>query len=115
MSNGSQLFKIDPATKQADPAREVDFAQLGFKEKQDIQEWIISNPSILGEELLVVAKEFSAFDKEGNLVIVELKRDDTGTGVHWQAVKDASYFQRAGPDHVQAGSKNTWTQATSKT
>ena len=48
MSNGSQLFKIDPATKQANPAREVDFAQLGFKEKQDIQEWIISNSSILG-------------------------------------------------------------------
>jgi hypothetical protein len=72
-------------------------------ERQDLEKWIEENPEILGEELLVVTTEYDKFDKtderldllaldkEGNLVIVELKRDDSGKTVELQAIKYAAY------------------------
>ena len=107
MSNLGHLFKIDPENKHAEAVEEINFAQLGFQERKDIQEWIVANPNILGEGLLIIAKEFSGFertneradivavDRDGKVVIIELKRDDTGSDVHWQAIKYASYFHRA--------------------
>lgn len=32
-----------------------------------------------------------AIDKQGSLVVIELKRDDSGSDVEWQAIKYASY------------------------
>ena len=84
---------------------EVDFARLGLRERRDIQEWIANNPHVLGEDLLIIGKEFSDFDQtnerldllavdaHGRIVIIEVKRDDTGSDVHWQAIKYASYFR----------------------
>ena len=43
--------------------REVEFADLGFQERRDIQEWVANNPGILGDELLIIGKEFSGFDR----------------------------------------------------
>jgi len=105
MSGQPQLFRIDPENDQAEAIAEVDFARLGLRERRHIQEWVAANPSILGEDLLIVGKEFSGFDRtderldllaldpEGKVVVIELKRDDTGADVHWQAIKYASYFQ----------------------
>ena len=107
-----RLFKIDPSQQKAGAVTEVDFAEVGFRERRDIQEWIADNPSILGEDLLIIAKEFSAFDKTsdradlvavdrvGKVVVIELKRDDTGADVHWQAIKYASYFQNTKSDGI---------------
>ena len=93
---------------------EVDFTDLGFQERRDIQEWIAANPGILGQELLIVSKEFSGFDRtnerldlmavdvDGRLVVIELKRDDTGVDVHWQAIRYASYLHRADADGIVA-------------
>ena len=112
MSSGPQLFKIDPSEKNAEAVAEVEFPRAGFQERRDIQEWVAANPNVLGEELLIIAKEFSGFDKtserpdlvavdkDGNLVIIELKRDDSGADVHWQAIKYASYFQGARPEAI---------------
>ena len=106
MSAEPQLFRIDPQSAKSEAMKEVDFARLGFKERGDIQEWIAANPKILGDGLLIIAKEFSDFDrtnerldllavgKDGRLVIIELKRDDSGTDAHWQAIKYASYLQQ---------------------
>ena len=90
----------------------MDFARLGLRERRDIQEWISNNPEILGEDLLIVGKEFSGFDRtnerldllavdtDGRLVIIELKRDDTGTDAHWQAIKYASYLRDASQEVI---------------
>ena len=92
--------------------REVDFADLGFQERRHIQEWIAANPGILGQELLIVGKEFDDFDRtrerldllavdiDGKLVVIELKRDDTGVDVHWQAIKYASYLHRVSAPRI---------------
>ena len=62
--------------------------------------------------MLIIGKEFSDFDRTnerldllavdsyGRLVIIELKRDDTGADAHWQAIKYASYLHRAGIDEI---------------
>ena len=105
-----QLYRINPENRQSEQIEEVDFARLGFQERRDIQEWVAANPGILGDDLLIIGKEFSGFDltnerldllavdSDGKLVIIELKRDDSGTDAHWQAIKYASYFQRADKD-----------------
>ena len=105
MSAEPQLFRIEPDTKESSSMEEVDFVRLGFRERRDIQEWIAKNPRILGEDLLIIGKEFSNFDRtserldllavdaHGRIVIIEVKRDDTGNDAHWQAIKYASYFR----------------------
>ena len=112
MSGEPQLFRVNPESQQSDWIEEVDFARLGLRERRDIQEWVAANPGILGDDLLIIGKEFSGFDQtserldllavdlDGRLVIIELKRDDTGSDVHWQAIKYASYFQRATADSI---------------
>ncbi len=112
MSRGPQLFRIHPSTRESDALREVDFAQLGLQERRDIQEWVAANPGIMGEDLLIVTKEFSSFDRtsdrldllavdaNGKLVVIELKRDDTGTDAYWQAIKYASYLRRASQEEI---------------
>ena len=109
---GSELFKINPTTRESVAMREVNFADLGFQERRDIQEWIAANPDILGQELLIVSKEFRDFDRtnerldllavdiDGKLVVIELKRDDTGVDVHWQAIKYASYLHRVSAPRI---------------
>ena len=112
MSREPQLFRVDPSTREPAALEEVDFAQLGLRERRDIQEWVAANPNILGDDLLIVAKEFSGFDRtserldllavdaNGRLVVIELKRDDTGADVYWQAIKYASYLRRAGKQAI---------------
>ena len=113
MSGEPQLFKVNPRNhRETSRIEEVDFSQLGLKERQDIQEWVAAHPGILDEELLMIGKEFSDFDKtnerpdllavdrDGRLVVIELKRDDSGTDAHWQAIKYASYFRRFTTDDI---------------
>ena len=112
MSADPQLFRINPDNHESEAITEVDFAQLGFQERRDIQEWVAANPGILGEDLLIIGKEFSGFDRtnerldllaadeDGRLVVIELKRDDTGADAHWQAIKYASYLHRVDADRI---------------
>ncbi len=62
MTTGPQLFRINSKNRESHKVKEVDFARMGLWERQDIQEWIAANPSILGDDLLIVGKEFSGFD-----------------------------------------------------
>jgi len=89
------------------------FSELGFRERSDLQEWIANDPQVLGEELLIIQKEFSGFsdtkerldllalDKNGDLVIIENKLDDSGRDVTWQALKYASYCSSLSKDNIR--------------
>lgn len=69
-TDNNELIKINPRG----------FKELGFKERENLQEWIAKTPSALGEELLIIQKEFDGFDdtrerldllaldKKGNLI-----------------------------------------------
>ena len=77
------MYLIDREKNRISRLEEKTFSELKFKEREHLQEWIANNPSSLGEELLIIQKEFSGFgetnerldllalDKVGNLVIIE--------------------------------------------
>ncbi|ABM23939.1 DUF4268 domain-containing protein [Marinomonas sp. UCMA 3892] len=97
------MFTVNHQTNRISPVRTKKFSELGFTERKHLQEWLAHEPSALGEELLIIQKEFDGFDdtrerldllaldKDGNLVIIENKLDDSGRDVVWQALKYASY------------------------
>ncbi|MCZ6276100.1 DUF4268 domain-containing protein [Vibrio parahaemolyticus] len=97
------MFTVNHQTNRISPVRTKKFSELGFTERKHLQEWLAHEPSALGEELLILQKEFDGFDdtrerldllaldKDGNLVIIENKLDDSGRDVVWQALKYASY------------------------
>nr|WP_314266799.1 DUF4268 domain-containing protein [uncultured Moellerella sp.] len=103
------MYKVDRPTNSLHSLQEVSFSSLGFHEREHLQEWLAKNPQALtkkkdiNDELLIIQKEFAGFDytkerldllaldKEGNLVIIENKLDDSGRDVVWQALKYAGY------------------------
>ncbi len=97
------MFTVNHQANRISPVKAKKFSELGLTERKHLQEWLAHEPSALGEELLIIQKEFDGFDdtrerldllaldKDGNLVIIENKLDDSGRDVVWQALKYASY------------------------
>jgi hypothetical protein len=107
------MYRIDRAQNRIQPLKQVSFRELGFRERAHLQEWIAREPMALGEDLLIIQKEFAGFsdtnerldllalDKQGSLVIIENKLDDTGKDVTWQALKYASYCSTLSKDEIR--------------
>jgi len=97
------MYRINKSANNVVKLEQRLFKELHIKEREHLQEWVAKNPEMLGEELLIIQKEFSGFndtserldilavDKDGGLVIIENKLDDTGRNVVWQALKYTSY------------------------
>jgi len=104
------MFRVDIEQKRLQELTPKPFSKLGLRERFDIQEWMERTSKILGEDLLIIGKEVTlpsgkrldllAIDKKANLVIIELKRDDSGEAVEWQAIKYASYCANFLPDEI---------------
>ena len=104
------MYKVDIENKKLLKIPSTKFSSLNLKERFDIQEWIEKSPEILGEELLIISKELIlpsgkrldllAIDKKGDLVVIELKRDDSGSNVEWQAIKYTSYCSGFSTDEI---------------
>lgn len=71
----------------------------GKKERSDLEQWIKSNPQILGEDIVIIGEQvqtnsgpldFLGIDNSGNTVIVELKRDKLPREALAQAIDYAS-------------------------
>jgi len=74
---------------------EKSMIESGRREATDLEKWIKSNPSILGEDILIIGEQiqtkrgpldFLGIDKAGNLIIIELKRDKLHREVLAQAI-----------------------------
>ncbi len=97
------MYRINSLTNRIAKIRQMKFTELGLSERNHLQEWLANQPDALGEDLLVIQKEFDGFDdtrerldllaidKDGALVIIENKLDDSGRNVVWQSIKYASY------------------------
>ena len=98
------MYKVNMENHSMTQVEQICLRDAQLMERYDLQEWIAKNPECLGEPLLVIQKEFSAWgeradrrldllllDKQGNLVIVENKRDDSGREVVAQALTYASF------------------------
>jgi alkylated DNA nucleotide flippase Atl1 len=94
--------RLNPAT----------FSGVGALEVQHIERWLRRNPDLLGEEFRVIASQFSGFDRTrdrpdllaldrtGKLVVIEIKRDDSGSGQDLQALRYAAYIATLQADDV---------------
>lgn len=97
------MYRISKSKNTVTKLEQRLFKDLKIRERENLQEWIAANPEMLGEELLIIQKEYDGFndtserldllalDKDGGLVIIENKLDDTGRNVVWQALKYTSY------------------------
>ena len=97
------MFKVNLSENRLVRLEKRRFNDLNLQERPHLQEWLVQTPEALGEELLVIQKEFDGFadtrerldllalDKEGRLVVVENKLDDSGRDVVWQALKYVAY------------------------
>ena len=87
------------------------FQQADVWERRDLQRLLRDQIDVLGDDLMVVAEEFSnwvhsdlrvdllCIDRAANLVVVELKRDDSGHA-ELQAIRYASMVAPATFDHL---------------
>ena len=99
------LFQLDSKENKLIEIPETTFTDNAIMERQHIEEWIRKKPEILGEDLLIIGHEYDKFevnerldllalDRDGNVVIIEVKRDTSGSNVDFQALKYASYCAR---------------------
>jgi hypothetical protein len=100
---GLSLFIYDKKTRTFGQSHETDLPSHEITERRDLEKWVMSNPQILGEDLLIVTNEYDKFDKtkerldllaldrDGKLVVIELKREESGRSVELQAIKYAAY------------------------
>lgn len=97
--------------KQSRQVETTNLPSLGLKEREHLQEWVLAHPEMLGPGVAVVTSEFDKWqaasgepvadrldvlglDREGRLVVVELKRDLAPHTVHMQAVNYAAMVSR---------------------
>ncbi len=97
------MFQVNRPDNRLVRLDERRFAELDIRERDHLQEWLVRTPDALGEDLLIIQKEFDGFadtrerldilalDKEGRLVVIENKLDDSGRDVVWQALKYVAY------------------------
>ena len=73
--------------------------------EENLEDWIVADPSLLGERLLVIGRQVMipdikdrldvlALDPQGNAVVVELKRGKLKDPVDMQALRYASYISK---------------------
>jgi hypothetical protein len=106
------IYLLDKPNNKIIPCEETDFKSQKILERQHLEKWVESYPAILGEKFLVITTEYDKFDKtnerldilaidkDGNLTIIELKRDDSGKNVDLQAVKYAAYCSNLRLDDI---------------
>jgi hypothetical protein len=115
---GESVFSVDKA--QALAGQLTTLAGEGLLERAHLQEWLINNPSALGEGVMIVTSEFGRWissggasverdrldilglDTSGHLVVAELKRGAAPDTVHLQALKYAALVSRFDSDVLAA-------------
>jgi len=95
--------------------------------EEDLREWILSDSlPILGEDLLIIGREVSVknigdaidligVDRDGNLVVIELKKGSLSGDVDFQSLKYAAYTSHWSRDKIrkqfESFQKSQWGQS----
>lgn len=107
------MYIINKETNRIEKIESTTFKQLGFKEREHLQEWIANNPSCLNEDLLIIQKEFDGFyDTSERLDLLAIDKQGNIRRKFWTAYlkeinKATSLYQNVSPgkDHwISAGS-----------
>lgn len=95
----------------------VSLPDLNLTERQHLQEWVLKHPDLLGTGVAIVTSEYDKWqtasgelvqdrldvlgiDRDGRLVVAELKRDLAPHTVHMQAINYAAMVSRLKPRDV---------------
>ena len=98
-----KLWKIDANRPVPVPQEQLDL-------EGRLEDWLCEDISLLNDELMVIGRQIRQYgvpldllaaDREGNLVVIELKRDRTPRDVVAQALDYASWVQGFGLDDVE--------------
>lgn len=93
------LFHIE--NKSLNVVKKTNFQSAGITERYDLQQALKTNIAAIAPDCLIISEEFSdwedsrrridllAIDKNANLVVIELKRDETGSHMELQALRYA--------------------------
>ena len=96
------IYKMVGNKEKLDKVAPTSFGQEGVFERSDLQRMLRDQPEVLEEGLLIIAEEFGnwqdssrridllALDTTGRLVVIELKRGDTGEHMDLQAIRYAA-------------------------
>jgi alkylated DNA nucleotide flippase Atl1 len=113
--SGERVYSVTGSA--ASPATPIALAEAGLRERDDLQEWVIAHPEILGPDVLILTMEFDRWqaasgapqldrfdvlglDPDGRLVVAELKRDKAPDTVAMQAIKYAALASRFTEDDL---------------
>jgi hypothetical protein len=100
-------LSIDLQSREASQLAEVELADIGIKERADLQGWVEAHSEMVGPDLLLVTTEFDQWelkqqkvahrldvlflDSDGHPLVAELKRGEAGDTTELQALKYAAY------------------------
>ena len=96
------IYKMSEDKKELVQVVPTSFGEQGVLERADLQRLLRDKPEILEKGLLIISEEFVSWqdsnrridllglDAQGRLVVVELKRGDTGQHMDLQAVRYAA-------------------------
>ncbi|MTD47289.1 hypothetical protein GKE82_24090 [Conexibacter sp. W3-3-2] len=111
--NSLQLFTVG-ADVSGEPTliTPASFQSLGAREVQELERWLKARPEVMGEDLKIVGSQFAGFDRtldrldllaldrQGKLVVVEIKRDESSNGQDLQALRYAAYVSTLTAEQV---------------
>ena len=92
--------------------QQTTFAELGIKERRDLQSLLKKRIDVVSPETMVVAEEFGEWedsrlridllgiDKDANLVVIELKRNEDGGHMELQAIRYAAMISTLSFDQL---------------
>jgi hypothetical protein len=104
------LYRYSPSD--IAPVPRTTLAKESIREREDLQRLLMTRIEIIGDDLLVIAEEYSLFqdsrrrvdmlaiDRAGNLVVIELKRTDDGGHMELQALRYAAMVSTITLDHL---------------
>jgi hypothetical protein len=108
------IFVLEPKNGKQVQLTPEKFDALGVKEREHLENWIVSHPNLLGTNLLVITKEYDKFDKsdkrvdilalaeDKKLVVIELKRSIEHSLADLQAIRYAAFCSTMSFDEMVA-------------
>ena len=96
------IYKLMNDKKRLHEVDQTSFGTEGVLEREDLQRILRDQPEVLENGLLIVSEEFGdwqdsnrridllGLDTEGRLVVIELKRGETGEHMDLQAIRYAA-------------------------